>query len=188
MVEILHRIDKKNMIKWLALISVIFVLFYLAIRIIWKDQLALRVEQSWVWWPIIIIAWKVITWIIAPFTGGIWYIIAWGLYTLTQAISFSLIGNFLWCSLAFFVGKKRWVRALQYLFKPKQIKEIDHLLSHMNSYKSFIKTRFLLFPLEDFINFAAGMSKLHYIPFILISTIVTTLFSLVPILVGKGIL
>gem|GEM_PF-6625187 len=58
----------------------------------------------------------------------------------------------------------------------------------MSSYKSFIKTRFLLFPLEDFINYAAGMSKIHYLPFIVISTIVTTIFSLVPILVGRGIL
>jgi len=186
--ELLHRIDKKNMIKWLAFIVIVFVVFYLSLKIIGKDQLSTRVEQSWIWWPIIIIAWKVITWVIAPFTWGIWYIIAGGLYTLRQAISFSLIGNFLWCSLAFYVGKKRWISALKLLFKPKQIKEIQHLINHMSSYKSFIKTRFLLFPLEDFINYAAGMSKIHYLPFIVISTIVTTIFSLVPILVGRGIL
>ena len=64
------------------------------------------------------------------------------------------------------------------------MKEIKHLISHLTNIKTFTITRIILFPLEDLINYASGMSKISYARFFVISIVIVTAFSLVPIFFG----
>ncbi|USN55981.1 MAG: hypothetical protein H6765_05505 [Candidatus Peribacteria bacterium] len=55
------------------------------------------------------------------------------------------------------------------------------MVSHLQDAKTFTATRILFFPLEDLINYAAGMSKLSFLTYFCISAIVIAGTSLIPL-------
>ena len=182
--RIFHKIDKKAALKWIGIILLIVIISLIATRIIWKETLEQWVIQAGARWPVLLILWKAISVIFVPFTGSITYIIAWGLYGTWKATLFGAIWNAIGMSVAFFIWRKWGIQAVTRIIGEKNRDEVVHLVSHLNDIKTFTLTRIILFPLEDLINYASGMSKISFIPYFIISIIIVTLLSLLPIIFG----
>jgi membrane protein DedA with SNARE-associated domain len=84
-------------------------------------------------------------------------------------------------SFAYWVGKQYGDTAVKRFVGKQAMKEVTHLLSHLQDKKTFVLSRIILMPLEDLINFASGMAKLNYWWFISVSMIVVTAVSTVVI-------
>lgn len=181
----IHKVDTIAALKACGII-LLFIWGSLFIsKTIGQEKLQERVEKAGVRWPLILIFWKWFSVIFVPFSWSIIYIIAGGLYGLWKATVVGLIGNALGISISFWIGRKRWVDAISWIVGKKNVHEIKHLISHLTDVKTFTITRLVLFPLEDLINYAAGMSKISYVRFFVISIVIITAMSLLPIFFGE---
>jgi uncharacterized membrane protein YdjX (TVP38/TMEM64 family) len=106
------------------------------------------------------------------------------LYNARGALLIGIIGNAIGITGAFFVGRWRGVCVVTRIVGKKHIQEVLHLVHHLQDMKKFTLTRIVLFPLEDFINYAAGMSHISFLHFFGISLLITTLGSVIPIWLG----
>ena len=180
----LHDIDKKSLSK-VALVLVAFILVSLLVsRLIWEEKMAKFVEKAWIWWPLLIIAYKTSSVVVAPLSWSIVYVIAWWLYWTLRGVIYNAIWNIFWMSLAYFIWRKRWAQWVRRLLWKSNTQEVFHLIEHLKNKKTFIISRITLFPLEDLINYAAGIAKIQYWWFIIASIIITTIFSTILILFG----
>lgn len=183
--NLLHKIDKKEAIKWLTIIILIIFLSLLISRYIGQETIEQRVIKAGILWPILLISWKAISVILIPFSWSIIYIISWGLYSTFQATMIGVIGNAIGMSISFFIWRKRGEKAVTWFVGTKHIDEVIHLINHLSDAKTFAITRIVLFPIEDFINYAGGMSQIPFSIYFTISIIIVTVFSLVPIIFGN---
>lgn len=179
--KILHDIDTKYLIRaWLILVWFIILQVWLS-RLIGEERIAQRVESSWIRAPLVLIIYKTFSVIIAPLSGSVMYLIAWGLFGVRRWVIYGAIGNFFGMSFAYWVGREYWDKAVKRFVGEQAMKEVTHLLSHLQDKKTFVLSRVILMPLEDLINFASGMARLNYWWFISVSMIVVTLVSTVVI-------
>jgi uncharacterized membrane protein YdjX (TVP38/TMEM64 family) len=157
-------------------------------NIVGKEQLEIRVQEAWSWGPVILIFWKACSVIFAPFAWSVVYVIAGWLYGTSLAILYSLYGNIIGITCAFYIWRIRWSKAVSRLVGEESMQEVTHLVGHLQNIKTYTLSRIFLAPLEDLLNYAAWMSSIHYLPFIIISSIVTTAISLLPILLGSSLI
>jgi len=175
-------------IKRGSFLVIFLILSLVAWNIIGQERLELRVQQAWVWWPIVLIFWKACSVIFAPFAWSVVYVIAGWLYGTSLAILYSLYGNILGMTCAFYIWRIRWKKAVTRLVGEGAMEEVIHLVGHLQNTRTYILSRIFLAPLEDLLNYAAWMSNIHYLPFIIISSVVTTAISLLPILLGSSLI
>jgi len=169
------HIEKKSLIK-LAVWVMALVLFSLLIaQYIGEETMKAWVEKAWIWWPLVIIGFKSLTVFVAPLSWTAIYIIWWWLFGFFRWNIYNIIGNGLGISLAFFLWRKRWAQATNWLLWKEATDMILDLSNKLVDYKNLVITRIIFFPLEDLINFAWGMSKIRFLPFLVISLLITSI-------------
>ena len=180
----IHKIDIQEAIRGLSIFIIFAWLAFGLSRYIWKEQIAWRIEQAGIRWPIIVIAWKAFSVVVIPFTWSITYALAWWLYGVMLWTVYTAVGNAIGMSISFYIWRIWGKKAVERFVWKKHIKEIIHLISHLKSWKKLALTRLILFPLEDFIHYAGWMSKITYAKFFLVSICVATLLSIAPMYFG----
>ena len=182
--EFLSHIDKKAIYKllWWAIILVVLSLW--VTTYIGEEQIISWVERAGIWWPIVIVLWKALSVVVAPLSGTVTYVIAWWLFGVLRGSIYNLIGNALGMTIWFYVGRIWWIDVIKRIIGKKSsliVKEITYELADL---KTLIITRIVLFPLEDLINFACGMSKIRYPVFLIVSLIITSIVATIWVWVG----
>lgn len=180
----LGHINKKSLTKILLWASILVVLSFVVAKFIWEEQMQVWVEKAGIWWPLVIIALKALTVFVAPLSGTAIYVISWGLFWFVQWSIYNIIGNALWITLAFYLGRFRWVRATKWILWEQATTMVIELSNKLADYKNLIITRIIFFPLEDLINFAWWISKIRFIPFLLISLTVTSIVGTARVYLG----
>jgi len=161
------------------------VLLSLAVtKYIWEDQISARVEEAGIRWPLVIITWKASTIIVAPLSGTATYVIAWWLFWVRWWSVYNLIWNALGMTIWFFIWRIRGIDVIKRLVGKKSSLIVQELTHELADLKTLIITRVVLFPLEDLINFACGMSKLRYPTFLIVSLLITSVVATVRVWVG----
>ncbi len=130
-----------------------------------------RIEEAGVWAPIILILAKASTIVIAPLSGGPLYPIGGALFGFWKALPLLILGDVLGGSIAFFLSRL-FGRALAERMLGGQHNLVTEALSMMSSARGFLLARlgFITFP--EVPAYAAGLSRLPYIVFVGIYTLV----------------
>jgi len=85
------------------------------------------------------------------------------------------IGNAIGISLAYWLGYKYADRAIGRFVGKKSVEQAHTIVDKMRGYWQFLTIRVVLFPLEDLLNFVAGMARVPFWWFFLVSMVITTL-------------
>lgn len=186
--SLLHNIDKKYLIRAWVILAIMIILQLLLSRWIGEETIKQRVESAGIRAPIVLIAYKTFSVVIAPLSGSVMYLVAWGLFGVWRGLLYWAIGNLLWMSLAYWIGHKRGHQAVWRLVGQSAMQEIQHLMGHLHDKKTFVITRCILLPLEDLINFASGMAKIPFLWFIVSSMIIVTTLSLIIVYLGDQVM
>lgn len=183
--EIFSHIDRKAIMK-LVFFSILLVLASVLVTMyIWEDKINDRVEQAGIRWPLIIIAWKALSIIIAPLSGTATYVISGWLYGVFWWNIYNIIGNAIGITVWFRLGRIWWVEAITRLIGKKSAHMVHDITTRLEDIQTLIITRIVLFPFEDLVNFAGGMSKIKFPIFLIISLIITTVVAIVWVWVGN---
>ena len=125
--------------------------------------------------PFFLVLLKAGTVIIAPLSWTVVYATASALFPLREAFLYIVIGNFLWMTGAFYLGRWYGDKVITYVFWKKGDKKAHHLIDRLGDARWLALARIILFPLEDLINYVAWMTKIPYRTFVSISTVITSL-------------
>lgn len=156
-----------NVLALVAILACIIMFF----RMFDLDQVQRTIEQAGVWAPLILIAAKASTIVIAPLSGSPLYPIGGALFGFWKAFGLLVAGDMVGGSIAFFLSRIFGRRIVDTMMGAQK-GFISSALEMMGSWKGFLLARlgFVTFP--EVPAYAAGLSKIGYIPFVIIFTIV----------------
>lgn len=165
---------KSHIFQWLLILWVIMIASILLTQWIGED-----VISSWVgnnsWSVPVFILLKAVAVVFAPLSGGALYVIAPSLWSWWLAILYVTIGNAIGISIAYWLGYIYADRAIGWFVGKKSLEQAHSIVYKISGYWQFLTVRVVLFPLEDLINFVAGMAKVPFWWFFLVSMVITTL-------------
>lgn len=173
-----HDVWINAVVFFIALGSLFFVSKFLG-----AGTLHAWVESAGVWAPLAFVLAKASTIVIAPLAGSFLYPLGGASFGLWNGIALAALGDSLGSSIAFFISR-RFGRPLAEKFLGGESGMLAQVLSMMGTVRGFFITRLILITAHDLLSYAAGLTKLPYIPFILIHVSI----SLIPtaILTGLG--
>lgn len=156
-----------NLIALAAILGCIFLFF----RFFELSEVQAKIQEAGVWAPLILVAAKASTIVIAPLSGSPLYPIGGALFGFWKAFGLLLLGDMLGGSIAFFLSRIFGRRIVDALLSPHK-GFVSAALEMMSSWRGFLLARlgFVTFP--EVPAYAAGLSQIGYIPFVIIFTVV----------------
>ena len=129
------------------------------------------IESAGVWAPLLYVGLKASTYVIAPLSGTPVKLAGGALFGFWEGAALGLTGDMLGASLNFWIARIFRDKAITRLSGRKAIKQIDDLTEHVGGWRALVAARIFLASLYDFISYAAGLSKLPFKQFFLVSLI-----------------
>lgn len=168
-----------NMVVFFVALGSLFVVS----RFLGPETLRAWVEAAGVWAPVVFVITKASTIVIAPLSGAFLYPLAGASFGLSKGILFAFLGDILGSSIAFAISRK-FGRPLAEKFLGSESGMLGQILDMIGTVRGFLVARCILVTSHDILAYAAGLTRIPYLPFILIQSSV----SLVPtsILTGLG--
>ncbi len=147
------------------------------------EKLRALVHDAGPWGWLVLIAAKASTMIFAPLSGGLLYPLAGSLYGFWTGWLLVVIGDFIGGTVTFWISRI-WGRALTERFLGNDTAFLTRALELMGSLRGFLVARVMMISLPELATYAAGLTKINYIPFVIIHVCV----GLIPssILVATG--
>ena len=117
---------------------------------------------------------KALTVVFAPLSGGALYVVAPVMWPGWLAIVYVSVGNAIGIGIAYWLGYRYADRAIRRFVGKKSVEQAHRIVDKIRGYWQFLVVRIILFPLEDLINFVAGMAKVPFWWFFVVSMTITT--------------
>lgn len=124
--------------------------------------------------PWIYVLLKAVTVVFAPLSGTALYVVVPVLWSPREAIFLTAVGNAIGISVAYFLWRYYADRIVQWLFGKKWLAQAHTIVDKISWYRKFLVVRIVLFPLEDLINYTAGMARVPFWWFFVVSMTLTT--------------
>lgn len=157
----------ENLIGLLVIFGVIFVGFkYLS-----ADEIVSWVERAGVWAPIFLILAKASTMVFAPLSGAPLYPISGALFGISLGSLYLILGDILGGTISFYLSRIFGQRAVEY-FARGSVPIIDKIITFMETTKGFLITRILFVGFPEAVSYAAGLTRIRFLTFIIISVLV----------------
>lgn len=178
-----ETISKRDLAINLGILVLAFGSIYFASQLWGADAVKEWVESAGPWAPLAVIAAKASTIIFAPLNGSFLYPLSGGLFGFGEGLLYATLGDIIGCSTAFFLSRRFGRRFVDKMLGKEDI-FLGRVLTTMGSVRGFFMTRLILITAQDLLAYAAGLTRLRYIHFILIHISI----GLIPtaLLVGLG--
>ena len=138
------------------------------------------IEGAGAWAPLAYIGLKAATYVVAPLSGTPVKLAGGALFGFWDGAAYVLAGDMLGASLNFWIARLFRDRGIARLAGKKAIRQIDELTDHVGGWRALLAARLFLSSLYDFISYAAGISKLPFKQFFVVSLVAgipSTLFT-----------
>jgi uncharacterized membrane protein YdjX (TVP38/TMEM64 family) len=136
------------------------------------EKLRQLVEETGTWAPVVYVAVKAATYVFAPLSGASVEITAGALFGVWPALLLSTIGNTIGGSINYWVARTLGRKGIAFFAGKKALAQIDHTTEKMSGWKALLIARIVLSPIYDFVSYAAGLVRIPYWQYVLITAIV----------------
>ena len=178
-----------NLLLALASLGALFAL----ISFFGPERIELWVQNAGPWAPIVLVLAKISTIVFAPLSGALLYPLAGTLFGFWEGLLLVLLGDAIGSSIAFWISRLYGRTVVDHLLG-KDSSLLGRVLGLIGTPRGFFITRIFFIMGQDLMSYAAGLTRLSYVPFILIHTavgivptILLTWFGAVLIESGNGI-
>ncbi len=152
------------------------------------DGLRRLVEQSGIWGPLAVIALKMTTIIVVPLSGGPIYAIAGAAFGFWQGLAFTFVGDVLGFSTAFYLSRFFGRKIILTLVPNTQLPFIEKLLMQGSALKPFLKARLMFGGFPEVFAYAAGLTGIPFLVFIVAQMALHTPIVAFLVLFGNALL
>lgn len=174
--------NHKHIRQWLLILIIFFAISRAIAQAIGVDEIRDFVDHYPVWAPFVIIVIKAASVVFAPLSGSATYVIAGTLFPIREWLIYMTIGNLIGICTTYYLWNKFWLTIIRWMFGTSGVEQTHSIIDRIRQPKTFVIARFVLFPLEDLINYVAGMAKTPFWIYLITSLIASSLLALVFIL------
>ena len=147
------------------------------------DRFVRIVKDAGPWAPLMFILLKTLSYVIAPLSGAPLKITAGALFGFWPGFLYALIGDTLGGTLNYWVARGLGRPAIAKLTGSKNLNEVEVLRKRVGNTRALIFSRIVLSPIYDFISYAAGLMKVPFPIFV----VVTSVGGIIPIALSVGL-
>jgi uncharacterized membrane protein YdjX (TVP38/TMEM64 family) len=132
------------------------------------DQVRAIVEKGGIWGPIAFILAKASTIVIAPISGSAIYPMAGAVFGFWHGFIYIFIGDAIGSAIAFWISRTYGIAVAQRFMGSSDGGYLTHVLEYLNSWRGLIEARIFFSALPEAVAYAAGLSKLPFLKFIVV--------------------
>ena len=136
------------------------------------EKLRELIEQAGAWAPIVYVMVKASTYIFAPLSGASIELTAGALFGVWTALLLSTAGNAIGGSINYLVARTLGRKGIEFFAGKKALTQVDHAAERVSNWKALLVARVALSPIYDFVSYAAGLVRVPYWQYILITVFV----------------
>ncbi|MCY3916390.1 MAG: VTT domain-containing protein [Chloroflexi bacterium] len=145
---------------------------YLLVQSIGGEELALMVEGTGIWGPVVYIAIKALTFTFAPLSAGPIQFASGILFGVIPGTLYSVLGEVIGGSVNVLIARLLGRRIVKRFVGDAALARIDDFYErHLDDWKSLLAARMLLFSVYDFISYAVGLGHIRLTVYIAVSFI-----------------
>src|SRR3989344_236290 len=147
---------------------VILTLFIVSLKMVRSGNLAQMLSSFGILAPIILVILKALTLIIAPLGGSPLYFLSGAMFGNLQGFLLCFLGDALGSAGCFFISRKFGDKIVRKLAGDKFFVQIKKYANLLGDTKSFVKARIAVFNIPELSAYAAGLSPISFLKFILV--------------------
>jgi uncharacterized membrane protein YdjX (TVP38/TMEM64 family) len=145
------------------------------------------VLSAGIWGPIILIALKASTIIFAPLSGSPLYPVAGAIFGPWYGLMYILIGDLIGSAVSFGISRRYGRIILGKFLDKAHHPYVDAVLSYMGTTKGFVIARILFSPMPELVSYAAGLTRIRWVPFLIIHNTIGLIPSLILVVFGATV-
>ncbi|KKW35900.1 hypothetical protein A2852_02350 [Candidatus Adlerbacteria bacterium RIFCSPHIGHO2_01_FULL_54_23] len=180
------KLLKSFLKSWPSFLVLALVLagLFIVFRYFNAENINAFIERAGLWAPLALIAAKASTIVIAPLGGAPLYPLSGALFGFWKGYLYLILGDTLGITIAFFLSRTYGRRIVDYFFPDHKL--VNRVLHALGTTKGLVIAQISFISFPELVCYAAGLTRVAFLPFILITTSV----SIVPrgILVALGTL
>lgn len=135
------------------------------------DAVRGAVERAGVWAPLIYVLVKITTYVFAPLSGTPVKLAAGVMFGLWWGSALTLLADTIGGSLNFAIGRKAGMPAIRLLTRSRNDERIESLAQRWGGWRRLLFARLFLSGAYDFISYAAGLTKMSYACYVLVTAL-----------------
>jgi uncharacterized membrane protein YdjX (TVP38/TMEM64 family) len=152
----------------LGLVAIMVITVFIGVRAAGVDRLQAVVERGGIYAPILYIGLRALVSVVAPFSSGPLQFVSGVLFGFVPAVIYSTVAATIGHSVSYWLAR-RYGSSLVKRFIGESIRQVDSYIDRLHSVWSLISARIALFFAYDFVAYAAGLAKVNFIRFFVIS-------------------
>ena len=137
--------------------------------------------------PILYIAVKAVTYVVAPLSSGPIQLFSGILFGLIPGMLYTLVGEVLGGSLNFLLARRFGRPVVKRIVGAENLPRVDAFVDQIVDWKTLLYARLFLFSLYDFISYAVGFSHLRYHTYLIISIFAGVIPTFIAALLGTSL-
>jgi len=167
-----------NILGFVAVLGGLYLLF----RYFGITEIHETIEQAGVWAPVMLVLAKISTIVIAPLGGAPLYPLAGALFGFWKGFALMLLGDTIGCTISFFISRLFGRRLVEKLMRGDG-QFLNRALRMMSTTRGFFAARICFLPLPEVTAYGAGLTRMPFLPFI----IITGGVGIVPVMLFVGL-
>lgn len=180
------KIFQKPLVRLILLYGSLTLLFGLTIPLLFRDDFKQYIIDLGPLGPLAVIAYTVVSHVLAPVTGAPAMIASFVIYGLHKTMLYEFIASMISATIAYFIARHYGRKLIKRLLGPKSMEDIDAFVTK-KGIKVLILTRTLGIGIFDIVSYAAGIAKIPFIPYMLITLVTNALLRVIYIILLRDI-
>ncbi|MDP8925003.1 MAG: VTT domain-containing protein [Chloroflexota bacterium] len=135
------------------------------------ERIRSAVEAAGPWGPVVYIAMKVATFVIAPLSGAPLRISSGAVFGYWEGVLLTILGNVLGGSLNFWISRLIGRRVVVRCIGMAAMANVDRLVGRLGDWRALAFARIFLAPLWDIVSYAAGFTRIRYATYLVVAIV-----------------
>ena len=174
----------RALLPGLIVFVVVIVALTVGINAIGLERIRAAIDSAGVFAPLIYIAVKVVTFVVAPLSSGPIQLLSGVAFGLIPGTLYTLIGEVIGGSINFWLARRFGRLVVERVVGKDDMPRIDRFISQIVDWKTLLYARIFLFSIYDFISYAVGFSTLSFRAYVIISAAAGVIPAFVSALLG----
>lgn len=152
----------RGLVLGVGAVCLLSVAMYAAFHAIGVERIRLAVEAAGPWGPIVYIALKVATFVIAPLSSAPLRISAGAIFGFWDGVLLTVLGNVIGGSINFWLSRLVGRRVVARCIGATGMEGVDRLVGRLGDWRALVFARVFLAPAWDFVSYAAGFTRIRF--------------------------
>lgn len=179
-----HAKSLRALLPGLIVFGVVIAALTLGINAIGLERIRAIIDSAGVFAPLVYIAVKVVTFVVAPLSSGPIQLFSGVLFGLIPGTIYTLLGEVIGGSINFWLARRFGRPVVERVVGRDDMPRIDRFIRQIVDWKTLLYARLFLFSIYDFISYAVGFSSLSFRTYLIISAVAGVVPTFIAALLG----